>query len=433
MPHFLLCQQGHQWEVDVLHLKPGQSLTTRCGVCGELAIRLLTAKIPLPETTAPAPAAAVAESPAIAAKPLLPVAPKQARPLGGRGEIAIPGYTIIGELGRGGMGIVYKAVQTATNRTVALKMVLSGAQASEREVVRFRAEAAAVQKLHHPNIVALYEVGDLNGQPFVVLEYVDGGSLAEIIAGKPQPQEQSALLVEKLARAMYFAHGSGVIHRDLKPANVLVSSDGTPKIADFGLAKQLDHSTQLTSTGAIMGTPNYMAPEQAAGRTKEIGPLTDVYALGAILYELLTGQPPFHGANLVETLDKVRADKPLPPHRFQPYLAHDVERICLKCLEKTPQLRYRSALELAEDLTRFLRGDQVEAKRDGGMLEEYLADQHRKQLEMNRRWHEQQVQQQVLERQARRFWRNVLIGIAVIVLSSVAVVSCQALLFMAGR
>jgi serine/threonine-protein kinase len=434
MPLFFLCQQGHQWEVDVAHLAPGESHTTRCGVCGELAIRVLTAKIDLPETTPPTTAPAI-EPPQQVNKPPLPVDTRRAKPLrpGARGELTIPGYTIIGELGRGGMGVVYKATQTGTNRTVAIKMVLSGVHASDREVVRFRAEAEAVQRLRHPNIVELYEVGNLDGQPYFVLEYVDGGSLAEIIAGRPQPQEKAALLVEKLARAMHIAHGAAVIHRDLKPANVLVTVDGTPKIADFGLAKQLDHSTQLTSTGAIMGTPNYMAPEQAEGRSKEIGPLTDVYALGTILYELLTGRPPFQGANLVETLDQVRSNKPLPPHRFQPYLAHDVERICLKCLEKTPQLRYHSALELADDLARFLRGDQVEAKKDGGVLEEYLAEQHRKQLEMNRRWHRQKREQEELERQAKRFWKNVLIVLFVVVASFGLFVSCHALGLFSSR
>ncbi|HEX5271247.1 MAG TPA: serine/threonine-protein kinase, partial [Gemmataceae bacterium] len=206
---------------------------------------------------------------------------------------AVPGYEILGELGRGGMGIVYKARQTKLKRLVALKMVLTGDRAAPEELERFRHEVEAVARLRHPNIVQVYEVGEHQGRPFYSLELVEGGSLlGRLRESLPEPREAAAL-VEQLARAMHAAHQCRVVHRDLKPANVLLTADGTPKVTDFGLAKKLDDPAGPTRTGAVIGTPAYMAPEQAAGRTKEIGPAADVYALGAILYECLTGRPPF--------------------------------------------------------------------------------------------------------------------------------------------
>jgi WD40 repeat protein/tRNA A-37 threonylcarbamoyl transferase component Bud32 len=277
---------------------------------------------------------------------------------------AVPGYEIEAELGRGGMGVVYKARQTRAGRPVALKMVLAGGHADPRELARFRAEAEAAARLAHPNVVSLYEVGEHGGLPYFSLEYCPGGSLDRKLAGTPLPPRQAAELVEVLARAVHAAHEAGVVHRDLKPANVLLAADGTPKVTDFGLAKRLDGVGQ-TATGAVMGTPSYMAPEQAAGKGKEVGPAADVYALGAILYDCLTGRPPFKAATVLETLHQVLAEDPVPPRRLQPKTPRDLETVCLKCLDKDPRRRYGTALELAADLRRFLDGHPVRARAAG--------------------------------------------------------------------
>jgi eukaryotic-like serine/threonine-protein kinase len=274
----------------------------------------------------------------------------------------LPGYEVLEKLGQGGMGVVYKARQLRPNRVVALKMMLAGAQASAEHRTRFRLETEAVARLRHPNIVQIYEVGEHEGRPFCCLEFLEGGNLGERLAGTPQPARPAAGLMETLARAMHAAHQQGVIHRDVKPANILLAADGTPKISDFGLAKQLDEDTGQTQAGAVMGTPPYMAPEQAAGRNRDIGPTTDVYALGAVLYELLTGRPPFRAATQVETLDQVRTQDPVPVRRLQPAVPRDVETICLKCLAKEPHKRYASALELAEDLRRFLHNEPIKGR-----------------------------------------------------------------------
>lgn len=273
----------------------------------------------------------------------------------------ISGYIILGELGRGGMGVVYQALQTKLNRVVALKMILDGAYAGERELARFRSEAEAVARLQHPNIVQIHEVGEQDGKPFFSLEFVDGGSLAQKIAGKPQPVREAATLVETLARAMQAAHDKGIVHRDLKPGNVLLTADGTPKIADFGLAKRLDVDVRHTRSGAVLGTPSYMAPEQASGKG-DVGPAADVYALGSILYELLTGRPPFQAETTWDTLLQVLSHEPVPPTRLQPKLARDLETICLKCLEKEASRRYATADALADDLRRFLAHEPISAR-----------------------------------------------------------------------
>jgi hypothetical protein len=278
---------------------------------------------------------------------------------------AVPGYEILGELGRGGMGVVYLARQQGLDRRVALKMILGGAHAGAEDVVRFGREAQTVARLHHPNIVQVYEVGSYNGMPFLSLEYCGGGSLTNRLAGKPMPGRQAAELLEPLARAVHAAHEAGIVHRDLKPANVLISEDGTPKITDFGLAKHLKEECGavkgLTRTGAVMGTPSYMAPEQASD-TKHAGPACDVYGLGAILYELLTGRPPFLAATPVETVLQVQHQDPLPPRILNRQTDPDLERIALKCLEKLPSQRYASAQELADDLRRYLQGEPVSAR-----------------------------------------------------------------------
>jgi serine/threonine-protein kinase len=274
----------------------------------------------------------------------------------------VPGYEIDGELGRGGMGVVYKARQTDLRRPVALKMILAGAHASAGQLERFRAEARAEARLQHPNIVQVYEIGEHDGLPYFSQEFVDGGNLGQKTERQPQPPRDAARLVETLARAVHYAHERGVIHRDLKPANVLLTADGTPKVADFGLAKCLDDEAGATRTGSVLGTPSYMAPEQALGRPREVGRATDVYALGAILYELLVGRPPFLGATMLDTVEQVRTEEPLAPTRLQPRLPRDLETICLKCLQKDARKRYAGADELADDLGRFLAGEPIKAR-----------------------------------------------------------------------
>jgi serine/threonine protein kinase len=270
---------------------------------------------------------------------------------------ALPGFEIHGEIGRGGMGVVYKARQAKLNRLVALKMLIGGPGASAKAVKRFRAEAEAVAQLQHPHIVQIFDIIEHDGQLFLSLEYLGGGNLAKQIGGKPQPPRQAAEYVRSLARAMQFAHERGIVHRDLKPSNILLTDDGVPKITDFGLAKRLDAETSTTKTGAVLGTPDYMSPEQAEGRSREVGPPTDVYSLGAILYDLLTGQPPFRHEALVKVLDAVRFHKPRPPREVCREVPRELDAICLKCLEKEPARRYGSAGELAEDLNRFMNGE----------------------------------------------------------------------------
>jgi WD40 repeat protein/tRNA A-37 threonylcarbamoyl transferase component Bud32 len=272
----------------------------------------------------------------------------------------IAGYEVLQELGRGGMSVVYKARQAHPNRLVALKVILAGRHADAERRARFLAEADAIARLRHPNIVQIHEVGQHDSLPFLALEYVEGGTLARRLAGTALPARPAAELVEKLARAVQHAHERGVIHRDLKPANVLLGADGTPKITDFGLAKQ--PRPELTATGAVLGTPAYMAPEQAAGDTTLVGPPADVYALGVILYELLTGRPPFQAATALETLEQVRSLEPVPPTQLQPKTPRDLETIGLKCLHKDAARRYGSACELADDLRRFLDGQPIRAR-----------------------------------------------------------------------
>jgi tetratricopeptide (TPR) repeat protein len=278
-------------------------------------------------------------------------------------EPAVPGYEVLAELGRGGMGVVYQAWQTGLGRVVALKMILAGGGPEGKELGRFRTEAEAAARLQHPNIVQVHAVGDHDGRPYLALEYVDGGSLAQKLNRTPQPAREAAALLETLARAVHHAHQKGVVHRDLKPANVLLTADGTPKVADFGLAKVLVGArAEHTRSGSILGTPSYMAPEQAEGKVAQVGPAADVYALGAILYECLTGRPPFKAAEVLETLRQVVQDDPVPPRRLQPGVPRDLETVCLKCLQKEPRKRYASALDLADDLRRFLDGRPIQAR-----------------------------------------------------------------------
>jgi serine/threonine protein kinase len=296
----------------------------------------------IPATTPPGP-------------PTLPAtAPASATPQ------PVPGYEILGVLGRGAMGVVYQARQLKAQRLVALKMILAGGHASPEELARFQVEAQAVARLQHPGIVQIFEVGEHDGRPFFSLEFCAGGSLNTKLAGTPLPPTEAVALVEKLAQAMQAAHDKGVLHRDLKPANVLLSAEGQPKIADFGLAKKLDEAGR-TATGAVMGTPSYMAPEQAEGQ-KALGPAVDVYALGAILYECLTGRPPFRGPTTLDTLMLVVGQEPVPVRQLQPAVPRDLETICHKCLHKEPARRFASAAALAEDLRRFQAGEPILAR-----------------------------------------------------------------------
>jgi WD40 repeat protein len=303
-------------------------------------------------------------------------------PTGSSTSVQIPGYEVLEELGRGGMGVVYKARHLKLNRVVALKMVLAGGHAGSAERARFLAEAEAVAALQCPNIVQVFDFGEHDGLPYMALEYVNGGSLNDLLReGLPAPRE-AAWLVEQLARGMAAAHDKGIIHRDLKPANVLLRSqsemrnpksegrysgvglrisDFEPKVTDFGLAKKLEGGSGLTQTGAVMGTPSYMAPEQAVG-TKELGPPADVYALGAILYECLTGRPPFRGLTPLDTLMQVVSNEPASVRQLQPGCPRDLETICHRCLAKDPARRYSSSEALAEDLRRFQAGEPITAR-----------------------------------------------------------------------
>jgi WD40 repeat protein/serine/threonine protein kinase len=295
----------------------------------------------------------------------------------------VAGYELLEELGRGGMGVVYKARQVALNRVVALKMILTGEHVGAETLIRFKAEAEAIAQLQHPHIVQIHEVSTANGVPYLVLEFIEGGTLGDHLAGTPVPAHDAARLIEILARAVQHAHERGIIHRDLKPGNVLLQCslvsprsgdaervlerrDYIPKVTDFGLAKRLSESVGedqwATQTGAILGTPSYMAPEQASGRTKEVGPVADIYALGAMLYETLTGRPPFKAESALETLLQVQTAEPVSPRRLNVKVPIDLETICLTCLHKTPARRYSSAAALADDLRRFQNGEAIHAR-----------------------------------------------------------------------
>ena len=344
-----------------------------------------------PETPSPSAAPATGEAEPAATTGTSKGAPPgdSSTPAPPRGFV-VPGYEILGELGHGGMGVVYKARQIKADRLVAIKMILGSKHASVQEKVRFQIEAEAIARLQHPNIVQLHDVGEHEGLPFFSLEFCDGGALDGKLRTWTPTAAEAAVLVETLARAMHYAHLRGVVHRDLKPANVLlssrresVSSAGTalagvsqlreliPKITDFGLAKRLDSGNNISRSGAIMGTPSYMAPEQAEGKVHDTGPAADVYALGALLYELLVGRPPFVGETAFDTIRKLLTEEPTPPSRSRPSVPPDLETICLTCLNKEPSQRYASAEALADDLHRLQQGEPI-AARPVGKIERFV-------------------------------------------------------------
>lgn len=371
MPEQLRCPQGHEWEGAA---PPGGEphLAVPCPICGVPAATKPSYLLDGLESTDSIINTPVRNDVRLSSKPTrvasesVPDSPRHSGSLLASTELELPdikGYSIIRELGRGGMGVVYLADQEGLDRFVALKMIIPREDSGPEDLIRFKQEAAALSRMQHPNLVYVYEVGEHAGQPFIALEFVDGGDLDDKLAGKPQPPFEAAKLAETLARAMHAAHQKGIVHRDLKPGNVLLTSEGTPKITDFGLVRRQDSGGKpQTQTGIIMGTPNYMAPEQASGSNELIGPKTDVYALGAMLYEFLTGRPPFMADDGWDTILQVVSDEPVPPSHLNHKVPWDLETICLKCLEKEPDRRYESAEALAEDLGRFQRNEPIRAR-----------------------------------------------------------------------
>jgi serine/threonine protein kinase len=347
------CRCGYQWPAES---GPGAA-DVHCPKCGSAATSMLEATIDASDITASvSPEASYADS----AAPTLTAGEPHA---GVERTLEIPGYAILGELGRGGMGVVYRSRETALNRPVALKVLLAGSHAGARDLARFRAEAEAAAAIQHGNVVQVYAVGQHDGLPFMAQELVPGGSLAARLATGPMSANEAARVVLGIARGVAAAHERGVVHRDLKPANVLFAPTGDPKVADFGLAKLGDSG--LTASGAIMGTPAYMSPEQARGDTKAAGPPADIWALGAILYECLAGSPPFKGQSAPDTLRLVCEAEPESIGQSARSVPKDLETIALKCLEKEPNRRYISAGAMADDLAHYLAGEPVSARPRG--------------------------------------------------------------------
>lgn len=270
-------------------------------------------------------------------------------------------YQLLEEIGRGGMGVVFRAHQISLDRPVAVKMILRGRLASEGDLQRFLSEAASTAQLQHPAIVPVHEVGDIDGRPFFSMKLMSGRTLADLMADGPLPDRQAARVLATVARGIAYAHRQGVIHRDLKPSNILIDNDGQPLLSDFGLAKRFDRQSEMTRSGVVLGTPSYMSPEQASGRRDDVGPASDIYSLGSVLYHALTGRPPLVADSVMELVMLVIEQDPLPPRALRPRLDRDLEMIVVRCLQKPPDLRYASADELADDLEAYLRDEQVSA------------------------------------------------------------------------
>ena len=304
------------------------------------------------------------------AQPLHPLHPLEAAGDGVTpGALTLPAlfgdYELLEEIGRGGMGVVYRARQRSLGRIVAVKMLLRRELASASDLARFQSEAEAAARLDHPGIVSVFEVGELEGYPFYSMQYVEGTTLARRLAAGPIPARETATLMAQVAEAVHVAHSRGVLHRDLKPSNILIDLDGFPRVSDFGLAKRLEADASVTHTGAILGTPCYMSPEQAAGSRGDVGPASDVWSLGAILYQMLTGRPPFQGSSPMDTLLAVLESDPPVPRSIDRRVDRDLELIALKSLQKPTDLRYASAGTLAADLRAYLAGEPVAARRGG--------------------------------------------------------------------
>src|SRR5437016_6391909 len=274
-------------------------------------------------------------------------------------------YELLEEIGRGAQGVVFRARQKSLNRTVALKVISLGQWASQAHLKRFRQEAEAAASLDHPSIVPIYEVGDCQGSCYFSMKFVEGGQLDEVVKREPMPIRRAVELIAKLARTVHYAHEHGILHRDIKPGNVLLDQNGEPHLTDFGLARLLETESTITRTLEVMGTPSYMAPEQAAGETTKLNKATDIYGLGAVFYQLLTGHPPFAGGTSWETIRLLLDTEPRQPRLWNRKISRDLSTICLKCLEKDPQRRYSSALALAEDLERWLHHEPIRARHTG--------------------------------------------------------------------
>src|SRR5881296_1273865 len=274
-------------------------------------------------------------------------------------------YELLEEIGRGAQGVVFRARQKSLNRTVALKVISLGQWASKAHLKRFRLEAEAAARLEHPGIVPIHEVDERDGQCYFSMKFVEGGQVDEVVKRTPISIRQAAELIVKVGRTVHYAHEHGIIHRDIKPGNILLDAKGEPHLTDFGLARLVESESSVTQTLDVLGTPSYMAPEQAVGNNAAISSLTDVYGLGAVLYQLLTGQPPFAGGTTYETIKLLLDTEPRQPRLLNPKIDRDLSTICLKCLEKDPQRRYSSALALAEDLERWLKHEPIQARRTG--------------------------------------------------------------------
>src|SRR6184192_143744 len=329
-----------------------------CAKCVLKTARMMPPEAPVAARDDGGPAANVEANAAAA-----PHSKKAARAVELLGELG--DYELLEEIGRGGQGVVFRARQKSLNRTVALKVISLGQWASKAHLKRFRLEAEAAAHLEHPGIVPIHEVGERDGQCYFSMKFVEGGQLDEVVRREPMPIRRAVELIAEVARTVHYAHEHGILHRDIKPGNILLDAKGEPHLTDFGLARLVETESTVTRTKEVLGTPSYMAPEQAVGETKKLTSATDVYGLGAVLYQLLTGQPPFAGGTTYETIRLLLEREPRPPRLLNPKIDRDLSTICLKCLEKDPKRRYSSALALAEDLEHWLKHEPIRAKRSG--------------------------------------------------------------------